>query len=180
MKAGSYIMAPYLQSPVQIVIRELQSSTSSATNIKRPLVCTYNGTGTTLSCSCTNTTATVPATANLVGTNDAVILSQVTCAYKPLVFDDFMKRNYASSGGTYTLDENIHQEPRGRWPVLLQSNGTACPPPTFPKASTLPGAQALSSLLARRPPRARALSAACTMGRCAAVVFAETVHFHLC
>lgn len=43
--------------------------------------------------------------------NDAVILSQVTYAYKPLVFDDFMKRNYASSGGTYTLGENIYQKP---------------------------------------------------------------------
>jgi len=94
-------------------------------------VCTYNGTGTTLSCSRTNnTTATAPA--DLVSTNDAVILSQVTYAYKPLVFDDFMKRNYASSSGTYTLDEDIYRKPRGQWPVLLQSNGTACPPPTFP------------------------------------------------
>jgi hypothetical protein len=53
-------------------------------------------------------------------------------AYKPLVFDYFMKRNYASSGGTYTLGENIFQKPRGQWPVLLPSNGTACPPPTIP------------------------------------------------
>jgi Flp pilus assembly protein TadG len=130
MKAGSYIMAPYSQNPLQIVLRELQSSTTSATNVKQSWVCTYNGTGMTLSCSCTNTTATVPA--NLVNTNDAVILSQVTYAYKPLVFDYFMKRNYASSGGAYTLGENIYQKPRGQWPVLLQSNGTACPAPTFP------------------------------------------------
>ena len=66
-------------------------------------------------------------------TNDAVIVSQVTYAYKPLVFDYFMKKNYgASTAGTYTLGETIYQKPRGQWPVLLQTNGTACPAPTFP------------------------------------------------
>jgi Flp pilus assembly protein TadG len=40
MKAGSYIMASYSQNPLQIVIRELQSSTSSATNVKQSWVCT--------------------------------------------------------------------------------------------------------------------------------------------
>jgi hypothetical protein len=44
--------------------------------VKQSWVCTHNGTGATLSCTCTstNTTATVPA--NLVSTNDAVILSR--------------------------------------------------------------------------------------------------------
>jgi hypothetical protein len=42
--------------------------------VKQSWVCTHNGTGATLSCTCSNTTATVPA--NLVSTNDAVILSQ--------------------------------------------------------------------------------------------------------
>ena len=51
-------------------------------------------------CACSNTTATAPA--NLVTTNDAVIVSQVTYAYKPLVFDYFMKKNYASSNGGTT------------------------------------------------------------------------------
>ena len=35
--------------------------------------------------------------ANLMTTNDAVIVSQVTYGYKPLVFDYFMKRNYGGS-----------------------------------------------------------------------------------
>jgi hypothetical protein len=44
--------------------------------VKQSWVCTHNGTGAALSCTCTctNTTATVPA--NLVSTNDAVILSR--------------------------------------------------------------------------------------------------------
>jgi hypothetical protein len=66
-------------------------------------------------------------------TNDAVVVSSVTYAYKPLVFDYFFRKNYVASGqGTYTLSETIYQKPRGQWPVLLQANGTACPAPTFP------------------------------------------------
>jgi hypothetical protein len=66
-------------------------------------------------------------------TNDSVIVSQVTYAYKPLVFDYFMKRNFASSSaGTYTLSETIYQKPRGQWPNFQQANGTSCPAPTFP------------------------------------------------
>jgi len=131
MKAGSFIMAPYSQNPLQIVIRELQSSTTSATTVKQSWTCTYNGTGSTLACTCTNSTATAPA--NLMTTNDAVVVSSVTYAYKPLVFDYFFRKNYVASGqGTYTLSETIYQKPRGQWPVLLQANGTACPAPTFP------------------------------------------------
>ena len=130
MKAGSFIMAPYSQNPLQIVIREIQSSPTSATTTKQSWSCTYNGTGGTLTCACSNTTATVPA--NLVGTNDAVVVSQVTYAYKPLVFDYFMKKNYPSTNGTYTLSETIYQKPRGQWPSLLQSSGTTCPAPSFP------------------------------------------------
>ena len=131
MKAGSFIMAPYSQNPLQIVIRELQSSPSSATTVKQSWSCTYNGTGSTLTCACSNTTATAPA--NLMTTNDSVIVSQVTYAYKPLVFDYFMKKNYAaSSAGAYTLSETIYQKPRGQWPNFQQANGTSCPAPTFP------------------------------------------------
>jgi Flp pilus assembly protein TadG len=131
MKAGSFIMAPYSQNPLQIVIREFQSSTSSATNVKQSWTCTYNGVGATLACACTNTAATPPA--NLMTTNDAVIVSLVTYQYKPLVFDYFMKKNYtASSNGAYTLSETIYQKPRGQWPMFQQANGTKCPSPTFP------------------------------------------------
>ena len=131
MKAGSFIMAPYSQNPLQIVMRELQSSPASASTVKQSWSCTYSGTGSTLTCGCSNTTATAPA--NLMTTNDSVIVSQVTYAYKPLVFDYFMKRNYASSSaGTYTLSETIYQKPRGQWPNFQQANGTSCPAPTFP------------------------------------------------
>ena len=108
----------------------MQSSPTSATTVKQSWTCTYSGTGSSTTCTCTNLTVTVPA--NLVTTNDAVIVSKVTYAYKPLVFDYFMKKNYAAVGGTYTLSETIYQKPRGQWPVLLQSNGTSCAAPTFP------------------------------------------------
>jgi Flp pilus assembly protein TadG len=130
MKAGSFIMAPYSQNPLQIVIRELQSSPTSATTVKQSWSCNYDGTGATLTCTCSNVTATAPA--NLLTTNDAVIVSQVNYLYKPLVFDYFMKKNYASIGGAYPLGETIYQKPRGQWPMFQQANGTVCPAPTFP------------------------------------------------
>jgi len=130
MKSGSFIMAPYSQNPLQIVMRELQSSPYSATTVKQSWSCTYNGTGSTLTCACSNTTAAAPS--NLLSTNDSVIVSRVTYAYKPLVFDYFMKKNYTSSNGAYTLSETIYQKPRGQWPNFQQANGTSCPAPTFP------------------------------------------------
>ena len=129
MKVGSFIMAPYSQNPLQIVVRELQSSPMSATTIKQSWSCTFNGTGSAPSCACSNTTSAAPA--NLVSTNDAVIVSQVTYAYKPFVFDYFMKKNYSGSG-TYSLTEMIYQKPRNVWPVLLKPDGTKCPSPSFP------------------------------------------------
>jgi hypothetical protein len=88
----------------------------------------------------------------------------VTYAYTPQVFEAFMKRNYASSGGTYTLGETIYQTPRGQWPVLLQSN-VSLPaahvplrhPPCLAREPLLPFGR-------RRPLRTGAWSAARTMG----------------
>lgn len=130
MRAGSFIMAPYTQNPLQIVIREVQSSTTSATSTKQSWSCTYTGSGSTLTCTCLNAAYTIPG--GLINTNDAVVISQVNYSYRPLVFDYFMKRNYGGSSGTYNLSETIFQKPRGQWPVLQQANGTACPSPTFP------------------------------------------------
>ena len=130
MRAGSFIMAPYSQNPLQIVVREIQTSPTSATVAKQSWTCTYNGTGGTLACLCTNLAASLPA--NLAGTNDAVVVATATYAYKPLVFDYFLKKNYGGGTGIYTLSETIHLKPRGQWPVLLQADGTKCPSPSFP------------------------------------------------
>jgi Flp pilus assembly protein TadG len=130
MRAGSFIMAPYSQNPLQIVMREIQTSPTSATIAKQSWSCTYSGTGSTLTCACSNVSITVPA--NLMGTQDSVVVSQVTYAYKPLVFDYFFKKNYGGTSGTYTLTESKYQKPRGQWPMFQQANGTKCPSPTFP------------------------------------------------
>ena len=130
MRASSFILAPYPRNQLQIVVRELQSSPTSATVVKESWNCTYNGTGQTLVCNCMNASKTIPG--NLIGTNDAVVLAEVTYGYQPLVFDYFMKRNWGSTGTSYLLSESTYQKPRGQGPVLQQPNGTACPAPTFP------------------------------------------------
>lgn len=124
MRVGGYIVAPYDQTPLQIVIRSVVSSPSSATNTKQWWNCTFKGQGNTLSCACTNTDYTLPA--NLVGTNDSVIISETTYKYKPLVFDHFMKV-MVSDGGTYTLAETIYLKPRNGIVNFVQSNNSTCP-----------------------------------------------------
>jgi Flp pilus assembly protein TadG len=131
MKVGGYILKPYTEAPLQIVIRNVTSSPTSATDAKQSWSCTYKGTGQTQTCACSSTSYTLPP--NLVGTNDSVVISEVTYAYKPLVFDYFMKKGNGGSGsGTYTLSETAYLKPRGQAAMLLQSDGTTvCPSPSF-------------------------------------------------
>lgn len=130
MKVGGYIMMPYSQTPVQIIIRNVTSSPTSATTAKQSWSCTYKGVGATQTCACSNTTYTLPA--NLVSTNDSVVISEVTYNYTPLIFDYFMKKSYGGTGGTYTMAEKIYAKPRSQAAMLLQTSGTPCPAPTFP------------------------------------------------
>jgi len=64
MHAGSFIMAPYTQNPLQIVIREVQSSTTSATSTKQSWSCTYTDSGSTLTCTCLNAASERPVSPN--------------------------------------------------------------------------------------------------------------------
>jgi Flp pilus assembly protein TadG len=131
MKAGSLIVAPYDQNPLQIIIRNVTSSPASATTAKQSWSCTYRGLGSTLACACSNTPYTLPP--GLVTTNDSVVISETTYSYKPLVFDHFMKTlGAAGNSGTYTLAETIYLKPRSQAAMLLQADNTPCPSPTFP------------------------------------------------
>jgi Flp pilus assembly protein TadG len=130
MKVGGYILKPYAETPVQIVIRNVTSSPTNATVAKQSWSCTYKGAGQTQTCACSSTAYSLPA--NLVSTNDSVVISEVTYSYKPLIFDYFMKQGAPAGGsGTYTLAETIYLKPRGQAAMLLQANNTPCPSPTF-------------------------------------------------
>jgi len=129
MRVGGYVMAPYDQTPLQIIIRNVTSSPISATTAKQSWSCTYNGVGATLSCACTNTSYTLPP--NLVTTNDSVVISEVRYNYRPLVFDFFLKNMAGAVPGTHTLTETIYLKPRSQAAMLLQSSGAPCPSPTF-------------------------------------------------
>jgi len=131
MKAGSYILLPYSQNPLKIVVRNVTTSPTDATAAKQSWSCTFNGTGSALSCTCSNTAYVLPT--GLAGTNDSVVTSQTTYDYKPLVFDYFMsKGGGASSTGTYALSETTYLKPRGQAAMLQQPDKTPCPSPTFP------------------------------------------------
>jgi Flp pilus assembly protein TadG len=132
MKVGGFIVEPYNQSPLQIVLRNVTSSPTNATIAKQSWSCTYSGTGQAQTCACSNTNYTLPP--NLVTTNDSVVVAEVSYNYTPLVFDYFMKRALGGSSGspgTYTLSETIFLKPRGQAAMLLQSDNTPCPSPTF-------------------------------------------------
>lgn len=129
MKVGGYIFLPYSQTPVVITLRNVSSSPTSATNTKQSWTCVYNGAGQTQACSCTNVAYTIPA--NLVTTNDSVVVSQVTYNYTPLIFNYFLKKNLTSTGGTYLFSETIYVKPRSQAAMLEQPSGTPCPSPTY-------------------------------------------------
>jgi Flp pilus assembly protein TadG len=130
-KVGGYIMAPYDKSPLKIVLRSVQSSPTSATATKEAWICTYSGAGNTLTCSCSDTTYSLPP--NLVTTLDSVVISETTYNYKPLVFDYFMKSMGTGGGpsGTHLLKEKIYLKPRSQTVNLLKTDNTPCPTPTF-------------------------------------------------
>jgi Flp pilus assembly protein TadG len=130
MRVGGYILKPFSQSPVQIIIRNVTSSPTNATIAKQSWSCTYKGAGQTQTCACSSTAYTLPG--NLVSTNDSVVISEVTYGYKPVLFDFFLKQGGgADSTGAYTMTETIYLKPRGQAAMLLQANNTPCPSPSF-------------------------------------------------
>jgi Flp pilus assembly protein TadG len=134
MRIGGFIVAPYDQAPLQVVVRNVSSSSKDATNTKQSWQCTYSGVGAnpTPTCTCMNTSYTLPA--GLVTTNDSVVVSEVTYTYTPILFDYFLKQGYpqgAGGPGTYAMTERIFMKPRGQAAMLLKADGTQCPTPTF-------------------------------------------------
>lgn len=132
LKVGGYVLEPYSQSPLTIVLRNVTSSPANAAIAKQSWTCTYQGAGATQTCACANTSFSLPP--NLVSTNDSVVVAEATYTYTPLIFDYFLKRALSGSSGTpgsYTLSEKIYVKPRGQAAMLLQGNGAPCPAPTF-------------------------------------------------
>ena len=134
MKIGGYIMAPYAQAPMQVIVRNVSSSSADATKTKQSWQCTFSAAGAnpTPVCACTNENFNLPS--GLVSTNDSVVVAEVTYTYTPLVFDYFLNRTLSSGSGgpgTYSLSERIFMKPRGQAAMLLQQNGQPCPSPTF-------------------------------------------------
>ena len=136
MKIGGYIMEPSSAGPLQIVLRNVTSSSTNANLTKQSWTCAYDGSGgaggtPTQTCACTNTTQTVPA--GLITTNDTVVVAEAKYDYHPVVFDFFLKKAFAGSGtaGVYTLTQTVYMKPRSQTAMLLQANGTPCPAPTF-------------------------------------------------
>jgi hypothetical protein len=133
-KIGGYIMMPYSQSPLQVVVRNVTSSSKDAKQTKQSWQCTFKGIGSNPepTCTCMNEVYNIPD--NLVTTTDSVVVAEATYVYTPLIFDYFLKRtlpNGTGGPGTYTLIERIFMKPRGQAAMLLKSDGTACPSPTF-------------------------------------------------
>ena len=132
MKIGGYILVPYSQSPLQVVLRNVSSSAADATKTKQSWQCTFKGAGSSPACSCMNETYKIPP--DLVTTNDSVVVAEATYIYTPLIFDYFLKKalpNGDGGPGTYTLREKIFMKPRGQAAMLLKSDGQPCPSPTF-------------------------------------------------
>ena len=130
MRVGSYILKPYSATPIRITLRNVTSSPANASQTKQSWTCSYNGTGGTQTCACTNTSFPLPA--NMVTTNDSVVVAEVTYDYVPLVFNYVMKNTWGGGGASYRFSETIYMKPRSQRAMLLQADGTTpCADPTF-------------------------------------------------
>lgn len=131
MAVGSYIMLPYSSNNLEMTIRNVTSSPSSATTTKQSWYCTYNSNGGgSNTCACTIAAYTLPS--GLVSTNDSVVVAEVRYFYTPLLFDSVLKRVMTKSNGAYTLTKKSFAKPRSNTAMYKQSNGTTCASPTFP------------------------------------------------
>ncbi len=131
MKIGGYIMLPYSSSALETTVRNVTSSPTNAASAKQSWYCTYNANGGgTNTCTCNVTAYTLPT--GLVGTNDSVVVAEVRYFYTPLLFDVILKRTLTKTGSAYILSKKSYAKPRNQAAMLLQSNGSACPSPTFP------------------------------------------------
>jgi Flp pilus assembly protein TadG len=134
MKIGGYIMAPYSQMPLEVIVRNVSSSSADATNTKASWQCTFSPKGPNAlpDCTCMNDAFSLPS--GLVGTNDSVVVVDTRYSYTPLVFDYFLKKGATegpAGSGTYLLSERIFMKPRGQAAVLEQQIDQPCPTPTF-------------------------------------------------
>jgi Flp pilus assembly protein TadG len=134
LRVGGFIMAPYDRSPLQVVVRNVTSSSMDATKTKQSWQCTYSGAGAnpTAACSCMDTNYDIPP--GLVTTNDSVVVVEANYTYTPILFDYFLKQGFpngAGGPGTYSLAERIFMKPRGQAAMLLKADATPCPSPTF-------------------------------------------------
>jgi Flp pilus assembly protein TadG len=131
VRIGGFIMAPYDQAPLQVVVRNVSSSPSDEKKTKQSWQCTAAGANATPVCTCMNETYLLPS--GLVTTNDSVVVAEVTYTYTPRVFDYFLKSGSPGKGGpgTYTLNERVFMKPRGQAAILQQKNGADCPSPTY-------------------------------------------------
>jgi Flp pilus assembly protein TadG len=130
MRVGSYILKPYSATPVRITVRNVTSAPNNATQTKQSWMCSYNGTGGSQTCQCMDTSFSLPA--NMVTTNDSVVVAEVTYDYVPLVFNYIMKNTWGGGGASYRFSETVYAKPRSQTAMLLQSDDTTpCPAPTF-------------------------------------------------
>jgi Flp pilus assembly protein TadG len=134
LRIGGFIMTPYDQAPLQVVVRNVSSSSKDATTTKQSWQCTFSGAGVNPepTCACMNDTYSLPV--GLVTTNDSVVVAEVIYTYTPILFDYFLKQGFpngAGGPGTYALTERIFMKPRGQAAMLLKGDGTPCPSPTF-------------------------------------------------
>lgn len=125
MKVGGYLMSPFPANTLKVDISVVSSTAASATDTKRKWVCSYDGANpSTVSCTCPNTTYTIPA--GLLSTSDSIVIANVQYGYKPALFDVFMKSSYGGTGGVYTMIENVYLKPRAACPQITKSDSTTC------------------------------------------------------
>ena len=141
MSIGSYLYAPYDGKPLKVTLRKVRAPTATATIVDEAWNCQFdanqaipNGlTYIPATCTCSAAapypqyTLATKQQGLMTSAADEMLVADVTYAYKPLVFDFFLKRTMTANGaGAYTFSDQSNLKPRSGSPRLTLTNGTQC------------------------------------------------------
>ena len=129
MKVGGYILSPLQRKSIEDRAAQAFLLTHQC-NQHQQAVCTYTGAGNSLSCSCTNTTVSLPASmVTDAGQRSSGSDLQLQASGVRLLHE--VDGNGGGPAGTHLMKETAILKPRSQNINLLQTSNTPCPAPTY-------------------------------------------------
>jgi len=126
MQVAGFLLGEFSTTPLTVAVRNVTSAVTDAADTKESWKCTNPTTsGGSASCTCPNTTYTLPA-AGLVEVNDSVVVTEVSYSYQPLFADLIIGSSFLGDGGLFRMRGLAYFKPRGQAAKLNFPDGATC------------------------------------------------------